>query len=65
MPMTSFDVDDILQEYVKWRKHKHAGIMTYRNNYCCESMMTGTMAPLHHTPWEDEFDDSIENYLRN
>jgi len=60
----SFDVNGILQEFFKWRKHKDDDIMTYRNN-CYKSMMTGTMAPLHHTPWKDEFDDSMENYLRN
>ena len=25
--------------------------------------MTGTMAPVHHTPWLEALDDSLESYL--
>ena len=59
----SFDVNGVNQEFFKWEKHKHYDVMTFRNN-CHKSVVTGNMAPLHHTPWKDEFDDSIENYLR-
>ena len=59
----SFDVNGVNQEFFKWEKHKHYDVMTLRNN-CHKSVVTGNMAPLHHTPWKDEFDDSIENYLR-
>ena len=27
------------------------------------SVMTGTLAAAHHTPWLDELDDSLERYL--
>ena len=38
--------------------------MTFRDNRY-RSVMTGTMAPIHHTPWVDAMDDSMESYLRN
>ena len=30
-----------------------------------KSVITGTMAPVHHTPWKDALDDSLEVYLQN
>ncbi|TGV76352.1 NAD(P)/FAD-dependent oxidoreductase, partial [Mesorhizobium sp. M00.F.Ca.ET.149.01.1.1] len=37
-------------------------IMTFRDN-AYRSLMTGTMAPVHHTPWLQALDDSMESYL--
>ncbi len=60
----SFDVEGACQAFKQWKGHKKAGIMTFRNN-AYQSVITGTMAPLHHTPWKDALDDSLEVYLQN
>jgi trimethylamine monooxygenase len=59
----SFDVDGANEAFFEWKKHKKAGIMEFRN-HAYRSVITGTMAPLHHTPWKDALDDSLESYLR-
>ena len=59
----SFDVDGANDAFFQWKKHKKQNIMTFRDN-AYKSVMTGTMAPLHHTPWVDALDDSMESYLR-
>ena len=33
-------------------------------NHSYKSVITGTLAPAHHTPWKDALDDSMEAYLR-
>lgn len=60
----SFDVEGACQAFKQWKGHKKANIMTFRNN-AYKSVMTGTMAPEHHTPWKDALDDSMEVYLQN
>ncbi|MEB8387345.1 NAD(P)/FAD-dependent oxidoreductase [Rhodobacteraceae bacterium KMM 6894] len=60
----SFDVEGACQAFKEWKGHKKKDIMTFRNT-CYKSVMTGTMAPLHHTPWKDALDDSLEVYLQN
>jgi trimethylamine monooxygenase len=60
----SFDVDGACQAFYDWKDHKKAGIMTFRDN-AYRSVITGTMAPVHHTPWKDALEDSMESYLRN
>ena len=60
----SFDVEGACQAFKEWKGHKKANIMTFRNN-AYKSVITGTMAPLHHTPWNDALDDSLEVYLQN
>jgi trimethylamine monooxygenase len=60
----SFDIDGANDAFFQWKKHKKADIMTFRNN-SYRSVITGTMAPAHHTPWKDALDDSLESYLRN
>jgi trimethylamine monooxygenase len=59
----SFDIDGSNDAFIQWKKHKSNGIMTFRD-HCHKSVMTGTMAPPHHTPWKDALDDSIESYLQ-
>ena len=59
----SFDVDGACEAFYQWKKHKKQDIMTFRNNGY-KSVMTGTMAPPHHTPWKDALDDSLESYLQ-
>lgn len=60
----SFDVDGACDAFYAWKGHKQADIMTFRNQ-SYKSVMTGTMAPAHHTPWKDALDDSLEVYLQN
>ena len=60
----SFDVDGANEAFFQWKKHKKEDIMTFRNNGYV-SVMTGTMAPKHHTPWKDALDDSLESYLQD
>lgn len=60
----SFDVEGACQAFKAWKGHKKADIMTFRNN-AYKSVITGTMAPMHHTEWKDALDDSLEVYLKN
>ena len=60
----SFDVDGANDAFFQWKKHKKQSIMTFRDN-SYRSVMTGTMAPAHHTVWVDAMDDSMKSYLRN
>jgi trimethylamine monooxygenase len=60
----SFDVDGACEAFFEWKDHKAAGIMTFRN-HAYKSVITGTMAPVHHTPWKDALEDSMESYLKN
>ncbi|MFX0546439.1 NAD(P)-binding domain-containing protein [Roseovarius sp. S1116L3] len=60
----SFDVEGACKAFKEWKGHKKQDIMTFRNN-SYKSVMTGTMAPKHHTPWKDAMDDSLEVYLQN
>ena len=60
----SFDVEGACQAFKQWKGHKKQDIMTFRNN-AYKSVITGTMAPVHHTPWKDALDDSMEVYLKN
>jgi len=59
-----FDVEGACQAFKEWKGHKKKDIMTFRNN-AYKSVITGTMAPIHHTPWKDALDDSLEVYLQN
>ncbi len=60
----SFDVDGANDAFFQWKKHKKQNIMTFRDNRY-KSVMTGSMAPIHHTPWVEAMDDSMESYLLN
>ncbi|WP_226548889.1 NAD(P)-binding domain-containing protein [Celeribacter naphthalenivorans] len=60
----SFDIDGACEAFFEWKKHKAKDIMDFRNN-SYRSVITGTMAPVHHTPWKDALDDSMEAYLQN
>ena len=59
----SFDIPGSNEAFYAWKKHKVKNIMTFRDN-AYASVMTGTMAPLHHTPWKDALEDSMESYLK-
>lgn len=60
----SFDIDGACLAFFEWKQHKSEDIMGFRNN-SYKSVITGTMAPVHHTPWRDALDDSLEVYLQN
>ena len=60
----SFDVDGACEAFFAWKDHKKDGIMTFRD-HAYRSVITGTMAPLHHTAWKDALEDSKESYLKS
>ena len=60
----SFDVEGACKVFKEWKGHKKQNIMTFRDN-SYKSVITGSMAPIHHTPWKDAMDDTIESYLLN
>ncbi|WP_037859508.1 NAD(P)/FAD-dependent oxidoreductase [Streptomyces sp. SCSIO 75703] len=57
-----FDLDRVVEIFLAWKRDKKADIMGYRDRVY-RSVMTGTLAARHHTPWLEELDDSIERYL--
>ena len=59
-----FDIDGVNETFVAWEHHKEADIMNFRDN-AYRSLITGTMSPLHHTPWVKAMDDSMACYLGN
>lgn len=59
----TFDVEAVAETFKEWEHHKEADILGYRNNRY-RSVITGTLAPVHHTPWMDALDDSMESFLK-
>ena len=57
-----FDVETVNKTFMEWEHHKAENIMGFRDN-AYRSMMTGTMSPMHHTPWLKAMDDSMASYL--
>lgn len=57
-----FDIDKVNETFMEWEHHKMEDIMGFRN-HGYRSVLTGTMAPKHHTPWLQALDDSMEAYL--
>ncbi|GAA1621020.1 NAD(P)-binding domain-containing protein [Leucobacter chromiireducens] len=57
-----FDVAEVVKIFVAWKHDKKQDIMGYRDR-CYRSVMTGTLAVQHHTPWIEELDDSLKRYL--
>ena len=60
----SFDVDGACDAFYQWKKHKSQAIMKFRDN-AYKSVITGSMAPIHHTPWVNALDDTKDVYLEN
>ncbi|MEV8172253.1 NAD(P)/FAD-dependent oxidoreductase [Microbacterium sp. NPDC077486] len=58
----AFDLDRVVEIFLAWKNDKKADIMGYRDRVY-PSVMTGTLAAAHHTPWLHELDDSLERYL--
>ena len=59
----SFDIEATNKTFMDWEHDKAADIMGYRNK-AYRSLMTGTLSPVHHTPWLEAMDDSLETYLQ-
>ncbi|MBL1407349.1 NAD(P)-binding domain-containing protein [Sphingobacterium faecale] len=57
-----FNVDKVADMFKSWLKDKENNILNYRDQVY-RSVMDGTHAIPHHTPWMDEMDDSLEKYL--
>ena len=60
----NFDIEASNKAFFEWKKNKKKDIMGFRDQ-THRSVMTGTMAPLHHTSWVKELNDSMESYLKN
>ncbi|MCC7252672.1 NAD(P)/FAD-dependent oxidoreductase [Hyphomicrobium sp.] len=56
------DVDEVARMFKEWEHHKMENILTYRD-HAFKSTLTGTLAPVHHTPWMKALDDSMEAFL--
>ena len=56
------DFELIRKHFKEWEHHKVEDISTYRNK-SFSSPVTGSIAPLHHTPWATAMDDSSKNFL--
>ena len=59
----SIDIDAVNQIFIQWMDDKREDIMNFRNKVH-RSVMTGTLARKHHTPWLHALDDSLEGYLK-
>jgi trimethylamine monooxygenase len=59
-----FNPEAMAEQFKEWKHHKEEDVLTYREQ-CFPSLLTGTMAPVHHTPWIEALDDSLETFLAN
>lgn len=57
-----FDLERVAEMFKQWLLDKEEDILRYRDK-TYRSVITGTMATVHHTAWIDELDDSLERYL--
>jgi trimethylamine monooxygenase len=57
-----FDLDEVAALFKVWEHDKARDIMGYRDN-SYKSIMTGNMAPTHHTPWLKALDDSFDAFI--
>lgn len=58
----AFDLDRVSEMFKSWLRDKEENILNYRDQVYT-SVMDGTKAAPHHTPWMEELDDSLERYL--
>jgi trimethylamine monooxygenase len=56
------DVDGVAALFKEWEHDKEQSILGYRN-HSYKSVLTGNMAPVHHTKWMDALDDSLATFL--
>ncbi|HVL76533.1 MAG TPA: NAD(P)/FAD-dependent oxidoreductase, partial [Noviherbaspirillum sp.] len=57
-----FEAEEVAKLLKQWLRDKEENILTYRDKPF-RSVVTGTMAPVHHTPWLEEMDDSAARFL--
>ena len=57
-----FNLDEVAKIFKQWLKDKEEDILRYRDK-TFTSVITGTHAEEHHTPWLEEMDDSYERFL--
>lgn len=57
-----FDLDAVCGIFKQWIQSKRDDILNYRD-VTYTSVMTGTTAEKHHTPWMLELDSSLKRYL--
>jgi len=57
-----FDLEAVVKVFMEWEHNKHENVMTFRD-HAHRSVKTGTLAPVHHTPWLEALDDSMACYL--
>jgi len=58
----AFDIDAVAELFKDWKHHKVDSILGYRD-HSYRSVLTGTVAPVHHTPWMKAMDDSLAAFL--
>jgi trimethylamine monooxygenase len=59
---SNLDVDGMAELFKEWEHDKVQSITGYRD-MSYRSTLTGTMAPVHHTPWMEALDDTLETFL--
>ena len=57
-----FDLNQVADMFKSWLNDKEVNILNYRDQVYT-SVMDGTVALEHHTPWMKELDDSLDRYL--
>ncbi len=60
----AIDFELIRKHFKEWEHHKEEDILTYRNR-SFSSAVTGTVAPIHHTPWAKAMDDSMDTFMKS
>ncbi len=59
----AIDFELMRKHFKDWEHHKEEDILTYRNK-SFSSPVTGTVAPIHHTPWAEAMDDSMDTFMK-
>ena len=60
----AIDFELMRKHFKEWEHHKEEDILTYRNK-SFSSPVTGTVAPIHHTPWAEAMDDSMDTFMKS
>ena len=60
----AIDFELMRKHFKDWEHHKEEDILTYRNR-SFSSPVTGTVAPIHHTPWAEAMDDSMDTFMQS
>jgi trimethylamine monooxygenase len=58
----AFDLDLTREQFRRWEHDKEESITGYRDKSFA-SPCTGMVSPVHHTPWWEEFDDSMATFM--